>query len=302
MAKKPSSPPAAMVFPKAGAPYLVTQELPATTEAIEDHVVRPFAGELTKQGHEVQLLPRPETWPDAAILLDGHRVGLELVEVVDPRHRRMLQGQPWYIAELQDAFAELGVAEALAGMTLELFDEYQGLPPARSSEAISFVRSIATEMATEHREEFANSPINVLTAASFSAPHYRVTLFGVRASNSATTYNLRWNGAYMADPSCMQRTVQGKVAKRYTKKGGYDELWLLAWDSFHYLRHSTKQGARATLDTTPSHPFDALWTCRLPAPRVVVIEQIWPYDATKGDDDDPLVGEAIVFPPTSMSP
>jgi hypothetical protein len=53
---------------------------------------------------------------------------------------------------------------------------------------------------------------------------HRVTLYAVRLSNSATTYNLKWNGGYMADSRCLERTVQGKIAKRYTKQGGYDEL------------------------------------------------------------------------------
>lgn len=282
------------MFPKQGPAYIVSDVLPETTEAIEASVVESFARRLGDSGLEAEVLPRPSgEWPDGALRVDGRRVGLELVEVVDPSHRQKVQGQSWYVAEIDAAFAELGLVEALAGTELQLDDMYMGLPPARSRRAHRLVRLVATKMATNYRETFANSPLNSFQLADFDFPPHRVRLLGCRVAQDGSGHRLRWNGGYQVDSLCLRRAVEKKVGQRYDGRAGHDELWLIAWDSFGYLMHSAKGAARSILDASP-HSFDALWTCWLMGAGRAVIEQLWPYDASTCDVD--LQREAIIFP------
>jgi hypothetical protein len=64
--------------------------------------------------------------------VDGRRVGIEMVEIVDPQHRKKVQGQPWYLAEVRKAFEVVQLDASLRGMAIELFDQYKDLPAARS--------------------------------------------------------------------------------------------------------------------------------------------------------------------------
>jgi len=274
------------MFPKRGQPYLERVDLPETTEAIEAHVVRLFAQRLADGGHDVEVLPRPPgDWPDGAIVVDGRRVGLELVEVVDGQHRQKVQGQGWYLSEFRHAFARRRLGKALAGMELELFDMYKGLPPARARAARQLVDLIATELSTKHEKAFVDTPVGGCQIAQFDFPPREIKLVAQRVTNDISDFRIRWNGAYFVDHMCLKGAVQKKVGQLYAGRDGHDMLWLVAWDSFGYLVNSAKQAARTPLDASP-HPFDAVWTCSLAGPRVTFLEQLWPYEPADVVEDD----------------
>lgn len=274
MPKKPTSPAGHWLFPKRGRPYLVAEQLPTDSETLEASVVELFVARLRHLGHKVMGRARPDDWPDAAIAIGERTVGIELVEVVDSDHRQQVSGHAWYLSELRRAFAARGLDAALRGMTLELSDGYGGLPPARSGPALELVGNIAEQLA-DRREDLAASPLNVLRIVHFVSDPWNVSLFGARILSSVPDYGLRWNGAYMADPNCLARAVRGKLDQPYDGRCSFDELWLLAWDSFGYLLTSDRTTAFTLLDSV-SHVFDRAWTCYLAGGPLVIVDELWP--------------------------
>lgn len=208
----------------------------------------------------------------------------------------MVQGQPWYLAEIKRAFARHRVNKALAGMELTFSDMYKGLPPARSPDARQLVDLLAAQMATKYQETFASTPIGAVQAAEFDMPPHQIRLVAQRVTNGLADYLCRWDGAYFVDHMCLKRAIEKKLGQHYVGRAGHDELWLVAWDSFGYLTYSAKQAARTSLDADPCG-FDAVWTCAL-RPKHAAIEQLWPYEPADIIEDN--LTEMITIPAASL--
>lgn len=275
MPRKPTSPPSHWRFPKEGAPYFVSDDLPEDSEELEHHVTVAFTGRLVADGRQVEHLPRPDEWPDALLVVDGVRVGVELVEVVDPTHRRQVMGLGWYLDEIAAALRACGCEDAVAGMTLQLFDGYRPLPAARSKAARQLVSAITSQFCGEHADTFRTSEPQIWRQARFTDAAADIMLAGHRVSTTDPDYDLRWNGAYAVDELCLARTVAGKIDQHYSSHAAIDEVWLLAWDSFGYMITSNRGAAQEILSAA-SHPFAQVWTTYLGGGDLVSVEPLWP--------------------------
>lgn len=277
MPKKPTSPAGHWVFPKEGAPYLVSDQLPDTAEEIEAYVVERFAERIRALGHDVAVQPRPEgEWPDAALTVDGMTVGVELVEVVDAEHRRHVADEAWLLERFREAVSAHGLETSLAGMELHFSDGYGGLPPARSRDARSLVETMVAKVA-EEAGHLAASEVNIVRRLEFSAPPWDLSLWGWRVAEGADGYVLRGASGYLVDPNNLVRAIAKKVASQYTSGSGFDSLWLLAWDSFGYLLAGGEDDPRpVALLEHAEHPFDKVWTCYLAGGPAVFVDRLWP--------------------------
>lgn len=291
--RKPTSPPTTLLLPESGEPVIDSQELPSTTEEIEEHVIGVLASHLSAVGREAEVLPRPDgEWPDAALAFDGATVGVEVVEVVNHDHRRKLQGHAWYVNQFKEAFDAAGLSELLAGTQLMISDRYEGWPPARSAAAQELIHVAVGQLTSHHPDTFARCRVgDEIQFTDLVVSPYRVDIVSEKTTASDDTYRLFCDEAYRTDRRDLQRAVQNKLAQRYASRAGYDELWLVAWDSYGYL---SAQRTPTDLLDGESHVFDALWTCQLHGLGLSQVHQLWPSGtADERQDDSP---HAIVIP------
>jgi hypothetical protein len=87
-------------------------------------------------------------------------------------------------------------------------------------------------------------------------------------------------GGYEVDPMNFANAVAKKIAKGY-KPEGYDEFWLLCWDSYGYLSNSDPRPGRDLLSGS-DHPFDAVFGCWLIGGGRTIIGEVWPSDVPSG--------------------
>ena len=84
---KPSSPLEYFVFPKHGRPTRVTEALPRTKQELEGAIAEKFVRALRERFGRVLVDPLPgDDWPDFWTEESGAKIGIEVVEVVNPEH------------------------------------------------------------------------------------------------------------------------------------------------------------------------------------------------------------------------
>jgi len=87
MPKKPSKPLGHIVFPKSGPPSLVSERLPASKHELEQVIIRKFVAALHQRFQRTLAPPtRGTEWPDFWTSEGTARIGIEVVEVVNPDH------------------------------------------------------------------------------------------------------------------------------------------------------------------------------------------------------------------------
>lgn len=179
MNRKPTSLPHVSVLPKHGPAYRIDEPFPSDYRGIEARVARDFVTALNGLGIRAELGERPDAdRPDAMIRVGDRRIGVELVEVVDGKHRAAGEDTVWFV-----------------------------------------------------------------------------------------------------DSALLEKTIVRKLEKDY-KVDGFDEIWLLAWDSFGYLTHQKPLEWGDHLPVSNSE-FSAIWVMWV-VPTLPLIERLWPPHVTAG--------------------
>jgi hypothetical protein len=146
--RKPSAPLGTIVW-TGGRVRLIHEELPATKDELEAAIIRKFVGALEERtGTRLELSPRaePNDWPDFEGTLEGRKIGIEIVEAVDPDHARKRSRQGEYLRELLPRVADLEMD--LRGLCLTIVDGYQEpeWPPVRSRDGLRLLAELEANL------------------------------------------------------------------------------------------------------------------------------------------------------------
>lgn len=250
--------------------------LPRDKEQLEAYVASNFAKWLRHEGRDVHELGRPAgEWPDACLEVEGDRVGIELVEVVDQAHRRRRAGDPWYLTELKAALVASGLWGEMAGLDLTLHDGWGELPRPRSARSVQLIEGLV-DRASMERDSFIRCAEGVPCGVRHEdGQAASLSLMGVRRSDVAGPARLTWDGGYMVEHGNLFGTVARKIAKNYTTVHGFDQLWLLVWDRSFYLLRSGRDTALSLLNQA-DHPFDQVWISVLAPLPMSPAGELWP--------------------------
>lgn len=263
--RKPSEPLATIVFRAGGrGAHMVVEPLPEAKEDLELAIVTKFIGAIRTHG----IILNPPTrgdreWPDFETSRpNGDRVGIEVVEVVDPDHAQKRARQSHYLKELLPRLS--GLTSALDGLVLTVDDGYQTpqWPPVRTPEGrrllSHFVECLHADAAV-----LAQVPPGPGTYRRWDFEGLQVGIMAMRGRRldgfPSTGIDLRFSGTFPTNSTLLARTVLGKLRKSY---GHYDrgDLWLLAYAGNGLgIDDDVVSCARTLLDAAP-HPFVEVWS------------------------------------------
>src|SRR4051812_13159898 len=96
--RKPSAPVSAVVWRAGGGPpHLISEPLPESKDALERAIVDRFIVTIREE-HGLLLEPptKPLEWPDFETRAGDRKIGIEVVEVIEPAHARKKARQVQY--------------------------------------------------------------------------------------------------------------------------------------------------------------------------------------------------------------
>ena len=122
--RKPSVPVTAIVFRGGGrGTHMIVEPLPEAKEDLELAIVERFLNGLRAQGRDIGRPERGPDPPDAVVQIDGARVGIEVVEVIDPEHAQRRAIPEQYLRALLPLLQDLEAQ--LEGVAMTVVDGYQ---------------------------------------------------------------------------------------------------------------------------------------------------------------------------------
>lgn len=285
MPRKPSRPIDLIVFPKGGgkARY-VAENLPETKDELEKAIVRKFIVALRERfGRDLAEPERRGAWPDFWTLEKQRRVGIEIVEVVNPDHIQLEQIRRLYVKRLSSDLSDL--LGELPGIVLDLADGYQHYkyPSIRSS--------AAQIICTNYRRLLLRSRNRLEAVRAGQALHLRgdhgpggeiVGFLAKRVANRHMGGTLEYGTSFpvVKDRAAdlLMETVLRKQEKHYSAPPDA-ALWLVAYDvndALMWGHHLAAERANAHL-ASATHPFAEVWFMRpttLETPSF--LQSVWP--------------------------
>lgn len=88
---------------------MIVEPLPDVKEDLELAIVERFLNGLRAQGRDIGRPQRGGDPPDAVVQIEGARVGIEVVEVIDPEHAQRRDVQQRYLRALLPLLQDLEV-------------------------------------------------------------------------------------------------------------------------------------------------------------------------------------------------
>lgn len=282
--RKPTQPLGHIVFPRKGRPYTVLDPLPEIADDLELVIVKKFIGALKHFEDRTILDPvRGNPWPDFEAEEDRHRIGIEVVEVLNPDHARKRALQEQYrdrILSLIEPF----IGE-LTGLSILFDDGHQDHPyPALSNaEGSRLAQSIAENL-------YALVPKlgEIRVGQSF---HFkwqdepgkpRIGTAGQRFApkESGFPVRFRFSGTFPSAAgvhhSLLAETIMGKVRKTYqTYRSG--QLILLAYGHDPCIVDSPSIELAKRALSVSRHPFNEVWSFfPYAAKDLGAVAHVWP--------------------------
>jgi hypothetical protein len=282
MPKKPSRPVGHIVFPRAGTPFGVSEFLPDRKEDLEATLARKFVESMQSRFGRMLSPPFSDAnWPDFWSAENGHRVGVEIVEVVNPDHIALEQIRRRYADRLRRDLKP--ILENLRGVDLEIDDGYQHrrYPEVNARGGDSIVEEFRNLLETNRDR------IRSMRAGSFLHLRARERLdfsigFVVTPAHDRNAPASIWYGN--AFPVSVDRgellvreAIERKLSKRYSRPRHWS-LWLLAYDANRATTNgpvAADQAHQLLCDT--SHPFTEAWFMVPTAGDIPsFLESVWP--------------------------
>ena len=265
---KPRSHPAVAMFPKSGPVRAVADELPGGHKELELEIGRRFAVAMRRDGHQVSdPEPTDATFPDLTIRLDGATVGLELVEVVDARHRQRMQVGGTYCVVLARRLDD--ISGLLGLVKLQLSDRQYGLPRASSHEGQSTLDELE-QLIRQEALELAWCPVVRKLAVDREDHILELIASPEPQSPWAGLGHLTFDMAYWVNPGLLADTIAAKL-DRYGKFA--ERTWLIVWESFPYARPPDE--ATSQLLESADHGFEQVWFAHVGPDESTSAVQVW---------------------------
>lgn len=285
MPRKPSRPVDLIVFPKGGgkARYVV-ENLPETKDELEMAIVRKFVVALRERfGRDLAEPERQREWPDFWTLEKQRRVGIEIVEVVNPDHIQLEQIRRLYVKRLSSDLSDL--LGELPGIVLDLDDGYQHYkyPSIRSSAGQIICTNYKRLLHRSRNRLEALQTGQLLHLRGDHGPGGEIVGFlAKRVADQNTGGTLVYGTSFPVvkdrATDLLKETVLRKQAKHYTAPQDAS-LWLLAYDvndALMWGHDLAAERANAHLESV-THPFAEVWFMRpttLETPSF--LQSVWP--------------------------
>jgi hypothetical protein len=291
--KKPIRNPAHFVFSKAGPVRRVVEELPREQEALEFTVGRKFLGALQRfEGVQLHDLCRGSEPADLVCKsLDGHTIGLQIVEVINQQLRQLRHMRSSY----REALVQILGKELLLfnGCRVSLVDsgEPPYLPPLTSTGGQACLR-VVKEHVRKVAKDIHTLEVGKIRSRSTKTlnPEHKVSVLVERIlpAGEPVRLELSWAGggpSYRVDISrgLLTQAVQSKIAKRYAKPA-VGKFVLLAYSIDTLLKGDDPDVSESRCILSSSqHPFDDAWFIYPYADKELgALVHIWPVHDTYG--------------------
>jgi hypothetical protein len=247
---------------------MVVEPLPEVKEDLELSIVAKFLDTLWAQGIKSTEPTRGENWPDVEATVDAQPVGIEVVEVIDPKHAQKRATQEQYLDALLPLLQDLG--GQLDQVVMTVVDGYQDprWPRVSSAQGQRLVRHLAQKI---HEEAGDLAAIGARGRYSrwddFENSKLRLGLMATRGrrvpGSPGSGLDLRFSGAFPTNTATLYgllaATIEGKLSKAYTRyvRG---RLWLLAYaQDFSVVENVSIAHARHVLSSNKNQVFDGVW-------------------------------------------
>lgn len=264
--RKPSVPLAAIVFRGGGrGTHMIVESLPEGKEDLELAIVERFLQGLRADGRVVGKPERGPDPPDAIVQIDGARVGIEVVEVIDPDHAQRRAIQQQYLSALLPLLQDLEAQ--LDGIAMTVVDGHQDpmWPSVASKQGQRLVQFLCqriraavgeladVKMARGFHQEWAG----------FEDPRFRLGIMAMRgrriSGGPAVGLDLRFSGAFPIGVEKLNGLLAEAIERKLPKRYPEGRLWLLAYSQDHsVVEEESTSRARASL-SGPGQPFEAVW-------------------------------------------
>lgn len=238
--------------------------LPQERDHLELSISRMFVHSLEQAtGRVVSDLSKNEPWPDFIAQEKGVRVGIEVAQIVDDR----------YIARLSRSQAIAGRAmelvkdmrSTLQGLSLEVACEHEDpeFPPPGTPEAETVAQGLA-DLIRSIPPPSRWSMGMVLPGLSPIAPgRPMAVLYAHRQADPKADFHVHVRGGYPTNARHMaesvERTLEGKIQKRYASFDGRLMLLLYSLDTLLLLEEETWASAGRAVLERAEHPFAEAW-------------------------------------------
>lgn len=261
--RKPSEPLAKIIFRAGGrGTDLIVEPLPEEKDDLELAIVKKFIVALQQAlGLALGTPVRGDTWPDFETMAGTQKIGIEVVEVVEPEHALKKARQSQYLEELLPLVQDL--EPIFDGVAIAIDDGYQ-VPPwptIRSAEGQRLLQHLAGRIRAE-ADAIGRVPPGPGLCLRWDLDGLRVGIGALRGrrirGDPRTGLNLHFTGTFPTDGAALVRSVAGKIKKGYGTYGGGD-LWLLVYTQRYFEIEDRPVAAARSLLQSRAHPFAAVW-------------------------------------------
>jgi hypothetical protein len=265
--RKPVRNPGHIVFPKVGAAYAETEQMPRNQAGLEAIVGVKFLGALRHfLGRDLRDLRRGTEPADLECDEGDAVVGIQVVEVIDHDWRQLLEMRSGYLAALRQRGEEL--FGSFRGCRLVLVDDGEPpyLPQVTSSagseclgELVEQIRNAGTNIASLEVKKIRS--VKLTTTAP--ARRIQFILERMQPYGSEAPVTLDWHGggrSYQVDlpRGLLPAAVRSKIEKQYAKPSYRFVLLAYSTETLFDDDDPDFAATRDLLDGSP-HPFDEVW-------------------------------------------
>jgi hypothetical protein len=265
---------------------MLVEPLPALKEDLELAIVGKFVGAMQAQGQILEAPMRGKEWPDFETRTGEQRIGLEVVEIVNPDHAKKRTLQQQYLAAVLPLVEDL--APALENVAMTILDAYQDppWPHPSSAEGQRLVQHIVQHLRADVGDiaQCGAPPRTFLRMWDFEKSRLRVGIMALRGrpipGSIITGIDLRFSGTFPMTVTTSQAlladAIHAKIEKSYTS---YEPgaLWLLAYSESHFTIDDASVALARELLRKRFHPFAAIWAfVPLPGEQTGTVANVFP--------------------------
>jgi hypothetical protein len=264
--RKPSVPLTSIVFRAGGrGTQLIVEPLPEAKEELELAIVERFLNGLRAQGRDVGRPERGPDPPDAVVQIDGVRVGIEVVEVIDPENAQRRAIQEQYLRALLPLLQDLEAQ--LEGVAMTVVDGYQEpmWPSVASNQGQRLVQFLCQKIRAAVGElAVVKMPRGFHQEwAGFEDPRFRLGIMAMRGQRisgaPAVGLDLHFSESFPMGVEKLNGLLAEAVERKLPKRYPEGKLWLLAYSNDHSVVEEESTNRACAVLSGREHPFEAVW-------------------------------------------